>query len=240
MYRLYMKAPEYIQILDRKTTWRVAMFLFHTEEGKYVFVGSIMQSKYSLYDRGVSRFIREFTKVGVERMEDVLTPNTFKLKDVKDRVFLYIVNELTRLAKTEYGKLLLASPGNKGHILRAVVNRNRVLDEMYFCMGLPDFFNPMPWDDFDVTWDDFDSRRFNAYEILDILDKKFHFFDFSTSPEDLETARRIVEILKARKDIERIRHKREKRRKSGEERNKNNDDWMDDYIADDDNNGGDS
>jgi hypothetical protein len=231
--RLYMKAPEYIQFLDKNPYWRALMFLFHTEDGRYIFVGPVARGKFYFYDRGVLKFVKGFTESALDKRINVLEPNTFKLKEVKDRTFLYIVNELGRLAKTEYGQVMLKSPGNKGHILRAVVNRNRVLEEMYNCTGFSDFFNSLFPDDLEVTHEDFEDRQLDAYEILEVLNKKFQFFDFSTKPEDLETVKRIIEILKARADIER---KERKRRKSERERNKDNDDWMDDYLADDDDN----
>ncbi len=231
--RLYMKAPEYIQILDKNPFWRAVMFLFHTEGGKYIFVGPVIRGKFYFDDYwGIQRFVKDFTGLGLDKRIDFLEPNTFKFKDVKDKAFLYIVSELSHLAKTKYGQIMLKSPGNKGHILRAVVNRNRVLEKIYSCVVSRDFLNPVFPDDLDVTEEDFKDRQLDAYEILDILSKKFQFFDFSTKPEDLETAKRIVEILKARADIER---KERKRRKSERERNKDNDDWMDDYLADDDN-----
>ena len=245
MIRFYMKAPEYIMLLDKKPSWRAIIFIFRNDNlKKYIHVGSVMRGKYVFLDHFVLKFIRDYRRGVVTGMSgvDVLEPNTFKLKDAKDKVFVHVVHELTKYyRKTEYGKLLYKSPGNKGYILRAVVDRNMVLQEMYNCMTLPLFWERAPWDELYVTASDVWSGELDAYEILNFLDRKLQIFEFSTDPHDLETAERIANILKKRKEIERAQRKidkqlREEMEEEEEEEEEDNDsddfDDLDDYLAD--------
>ncbi len=206
-----MKAPEYIQLLDNKPSWRAIIFIFREESGKCIHIGSILRGNYVFFDRFVSKFVRDYKRGTVKEIpdKDLLEPNTFNLEEARDKGFIYLVEELTKLSETDYGQIMLKSPGNKGHILRAVVNRDKVLYEMYKCTFFFDVWDLELWDDRYVTWKDLGNGLLDAHEILDFLDKRFQIFEFYTNESDMDTVDRIMSILKTRREIARIQRKKE-------------------------------